>query len=94
MGILDEILELVAKAPLTETGKEDIRHTIRTEYAEPLPEGVVIPRKPIRLVNPELVDVDCQCPAAHRHTKRNGCFDCSCLAVPIERPVIVSRVKL
>jgi protein-arginine kinase activator protein McsA len=95
--ILAQILELVERAPLTTTGKEDIRHTIRTEVQTFVTSDYEPPKRRIRLADPE--ETDCEtCPVWHKHSRNNGvigCIDCGCMFTPYDKPaMVVSRVKL
>lgn len=94
-AILQQILDLLEQAPLTQTGKNDIRHTIRTEYYE-APEPLTLPiiTRRVRLAENH-IDPDCECPPEHRHSTNNGliqCFECVCAYSPTEP--ITRRVNL
>lgn len=95
--ILQQILDLLETAPLTQTGKNDIRQTIRTEYYT-IPETPTIeaPRRSVRLVTVE-EDADCDCPIQHKHSRNGGivcCFECQCAYTPEEHRRVISRVNL
>lgn len=95
--ILQQILDLLEHAPLTQTGKNDIQHTIRTEYyQQPDPITLDIPTRRIKLATP-LDDPECECPFQHKHSYNNGmvcCFECPCAYTPEEHRKTVQRVNL